>query len=245
MTTVPFVFTCFNPGDHGTLDDLLRVCNPRWTDVTALCEMYNRKNQRMLDRLLDSYGGRLSVVEFPDVEGARSNPLIYDTETLKLLAPQCYKVLEAGTRAGKHNMQKNLVGGRFRFLPAPCQMDLFGKHSIQTQGPAERRRAAIRMSRNEVGVLDDRVVTAMLGGDWNAIPGSPSLRPYRGEFASTQAADPKDTFKNRNIDGVVWHGPLRDTPVWPVRFIENTLIRGTRSDHLGIRAHFQIRVKPW
>lgn len=243
MTTAHFTKTTFNVGDHARIEDLIRVCDPDRTDATVLNEMYNRHCQRLLDELQSHYGDRIGLVEFPDVEGARANPLVYSTRTLDLKDAQHYRVLRAGTRAGKHNMQKNLVGGVFRFEPVPCRMNLFGKHAIQTQGPDVRRRAAIRQSVNEVDILGDRTAITMVSGDWNAVPGKPSLRPYH-DWASTQAADPMDTFKDRNIDGTMWHGP-RQVPGVQIRFLGNQVLHGTNSDHRPIRALFEIEVKPW
>lgn len=239
----PFPFVSFNRGDHARYRDVLGVLQERdgtpRVQWAGLQEMYDQ--QRTLNRIQKRT--RWEVLRGT----TKMSPLIYDPEVMELLEQIEVKLLPAGKRNGKHNMEKVALGGRFHHKPSDRKVICLNGHNIQTQYPkgSERDKAAILHNARWEEALQDRVLACFSVADWNAEWDGRSMAPWRdGDWQHTLTVPtigknlPK---RGRAIDGAVWCD--RDgTPIVRVDKTPRTrLIRG--SDHAAVYIDAQLRIR--
>lgn len=211
----PFTISFWNRGDHGTLDDLERMADPDLTDMLGTCEMFNQ--QRMLAKFMDKHLDEVGVI-LSHLPGGRSNPFFYNRLTTELREIIQFRLLPEATRpkvVGKHNMQKNFVGGVFHFNPAPCRVVAGCCHQLQSVWMPGRRGPARDFNTNLVRGLAGYTAIQHVVADWNDEADGRSQQPLRAaHYRQTQRLDPTNTHpaskapaKGRQIDGGVFLPP--------------------------------------
>lgn len=213
MSTARLRMVTLNPGDHVKYDDVMRTLDggQRGSIIhgAALQEMFNNQATKVLERILR--GNEWGMVTRDGGHVPEANPFLFRREYMRLMRNDSFHLLDAGTRLGKHNMEKYAVGGLFRFHPAARPIECFSIHNIQTQVGSRAEAATLHNKRLNDGAADWRIPT-FIGGDWNASVRSRSQAPM-AHWRYDQAIKPMVTHDIRPIDGWKWQNHDRQRHV--------------------------------
>lgn len=242
MSRAPLDVLTLNRGDHAKYDAIRKaIRSSEWSDgghaLVALQEMHNQ--QKTLDRL-DASG--LGVWR-GNLEDSEANPVVWDPAQFHVRHMLSFPLLPAGRRAGKYNMAKtlNMVVGQH---VASGRRVAYGScHNIQTQYLPGRRHAAREFVRNVVDEGNGFMCVTIIGGDWNAQPGGPSLAPLRRArgWDYDQARDQLATHSRRGIDGHAFTDRDHDEGV--LRYVGNAAVYVPGTDHRGNSTRFSLTIK--